>query len=296
MIKKLLAFFIVFAILFPTTSAYNKDEMLLYKAITLSRAKIEKDFPNGKQYNSYIKTFFDDLRKNNDIKKVRELDERLQKIISKYNSNPNDRNYNLALNIYYRNKLLKDYLLKWVKENNSKNTNSNNDNSWKIIIWNNNNSWKVIIENKNNSISEIISKWDQNLSKNNKGSTSYSYKVINWWNEEKVNQWETILTKNGSKKDTIVMIVANTENWFSKFKSDFRDELLKNGAIRNFSDNYVSLNWKSWYKFSYNLNNDEKTIYLIEGNNMALVVNVTKKEGSDSQNQINEIINSIKIN
>lgn len=162
MIKKLLAFFIVFAILFPTTSAYNKDEMLLYKAITLSRAKIEKDFPNGKQYNSYIKTFFDDLRKNNDIKKVRELDERLQKIISKYNSNPNDRNYNLALNIYYRNKLLKDYLLKWVKENNSKNTNSNNDNSWKIIIWNNNNSWKVIIENKNNSISEIISKWDQN--------------------------------------------------------------------------------------------------------------------------------------
>ena len=109
-----------------------EEEMKLYKAVTLSRAKIERDFYNWANYNRVINDYFNRLRINKDKRKSEELDSRLKKAMAEYSGKSyltaeDDRIYNLILNIYYRNILLKDYFLK------DYNSNSNN-NDIRVII------------------------------------------------------------------------------------------------------------------------------------------------------------------
>lgn len=267
MTKKILSLVVLFGIFIPNlTDAFNKDEMKIYKAIIVSRSKIEKDFPNWKSYNNSIKIFFERLRTNKDINKVNELDSKLEKYFSK-NKNTSDKNYNLALNIYYRNKLLKDYIFKSKNQNNS-------------II-------------SNNSISEIISKWDQIKNKwnNLNWNISFTYSIPKWWNEEKNSKWETIL-KN-TDWSTVFIVSVKQKDSFSKYKDNFKEELLKNNAIRNFSNYTTFLNNKETHIFNYNLDSYEKNIYLVNHKNMVLVINSSKKE--NVRNDLDEVINSINI-
>lgn len=325
MMKKILASLAISSVLVTTSFAsVNKEEAGLYKAITLSRAKIEKDFADGQRVNSILNNFFITLRANRDIEKVNILNSRVEKMIDDLNKkwvSATDKNYNLILNIYYRNKLLKDFHLKWVTTNNDSNSKkvvvtgtettnkiiTGNDSNKNIITGNNNNNnviitWNSNNNNNNNSISNIISKWDvtqntgTNTTKNETKSLSYTYMIPANWTEQKAGQGETILTSSNNEKDSVVMLITSYNNSFSDYANDFKAELRKDASLRNFSESNTTLNGKTAVKFSYNLSNeDSKTIYLAEYNGMILVVNATKKAKNNSSENINEIINSIKI-
>lgn len=290
--KKILAILMLSFVLLSTSKANSSEENSLYKAIVLSRYKIEKDY--WKNYNKTIQTFFENLRKNQDINRVNELDEKLKKLLSQ-SSKIDEKRYNLIVNLYSRNKLLKDFHLKWVKNTSSTSSNIITWNNSKVITWKN----ETKEENKKtNSISDIIAKWDNSLSKNNfskeKKSLSYAYKIPKNWKEQKLENGETILTnEDGNQKNSVVFVVTDFENFssFTSFKEEFKKEVLKDGAVRNFSESVANIAWKDSPVLNYSANWDEKSIYLVEHNSLVLIMNVTKKTNID----ISEIIKSIKI-
>ena len=264
-----------------------EEEMKLYKAVTLSRAKIERDFYNWANYNRVINDYFNRLRINKDKRKSEELDSRLKKAMAEYSGKSyltaeDDKIYNLILNIYYRNILLKDYFLK------DYNSNSNN-NDIRVIID------KDRDNNRNNNS-------NNRTDYNRNGSLAYNYRVLSGWHQERVRDGEMRLLRgyNSETQDSIHFLITDYNRYsrFSDFADAYKDELTRDNNVRNLRSTSTTLDWKTAYRISYDTyDSDEKTVYLVEYNGMVLIVNATKKykSPSSSNNDITQIIDSIRI-
>jgi len=264
-----------------------EEEMKLYKAVTLSRAKIERDFYNWANYNRVINDYFNRLRINKDKRKSEELDSRLKKAMAEYSGKSyltaeDDRIYNLILNIYYRNILLKDYFLK------DYNSNSNN-NDIRVIID------KDRDNNRNNNS-------NNRTDYNRNGSLAYNYRVPSGWHQERIANGEMKLLRgyDYDTQDSVHFLITDYNKYyrFSDFFDAYKDELTRDNNVRNLRSTSTTLDWKTAYRINYdNYNWDEKTVYLAEYNGMVLIINATKKYRSSysSNNDINDIINSIEI-
>lgn len=310
--KKLLASAIIASsLIVASVSANTKttDEAGLYKAVILSRAKIEKDF--GPSYNKTINTFFENMRVNPDFKKLDEIEARAERILNN-SKNTYDRNYNLVANVYYRIKLLKNYQLKVVNSNTSVNTNKNdvikgtnqinntiNDNIIRGINQQN--------SNTNSSISNIISNnsklpnsENSSTNQNSKNSFSFSYNIPQWWKEYK--KWDEVLLvdevySNPANQNSISFIITDYKkyNSFENFRDEYRKELERNYySVSDFGTN--NIDGKITYAIRYFYNSEERVVYLTEYDKMALVTNAIRRNSTISnQDGIKEILNSIKI-
>lgn len=293
--KIIVALVLAFSIIGTSFANTSKDEATLFKAIVLSKAKIEQNYAEGKKYNKIITSFFAELRTTKNYSKINELDEKLTKLISNYKnknylSREDEKIYNVILNIYYRNKLLKDYVFKWQV---------NNSNIISNIIWDNTNKTNENSKTNNSTASEIISKTDKiaNESTTVTNSLRYSYSIPIAWSEKKYDNWDISLTNNDSvNKSNVSFVTTNLKNSsLSSFTNDLKNEILKNNSVRNLSESYETIDWKSANKISYNLIEWEyKNIYIVEYNWVALVITTTENSQIISNN-ISDIIRSIKI-
>lgn len=293
--KIIVALVLAFSIIGTSFANTSKDEATLFKAIVLSKAKIEQNYAEGKKYNKIIASFFVELRTTKNYSKINELDEKLTKLISNYKnknylSREDEKIYNVILNIYYRNKLLKDYVFKWQV---------NNSNIISNIIWDNTNKTNENSKTNNSTASEIISKTDKiaNESTTVTNSLRYSYSIPRAWSEKKYDNWDISLTNNDSvNKSNVSFVTTNLKNSsLSSFTNDLKNEILKNNSVRNLSESYETIDWKSANKISYNLIEWEyKNIYIVEYNWVALVITTTENSQIISNN-ISDIIRSIKI-
>lgn len=108
---------LILSFILINTSNANNTENLLYKNTAISKAQIEKDYPNGKSLNKKIENMFVKYRYLKDKQTLNKLEVTLKKEIIKLNSKSylwrNDRKkLNLFNNLYYRTKLLLNYNLK----------------------------------------------------------------------------------------------------------------------------------------------------------------------------------------
>lgn len=297
--KKLLTSAIIASsLVFWTISANNNinDEAGLYKAVILSRAKIEKDF--WANYNKTINNFFENMRAKPDFKKIDEIEARAEKFLNNYKSGSYDKNYNLVANVYYRIKLLKNYQLKDVVKNynNSNVTKTQNSEVKKddVIKWVNQ------ITTTNNNITNIISNNSKIPNQSNSNSSknlSFSYKLPQNWKEYK--KWDEILLvdETYSKfQNSISFIITDysKNNSFENFKDEYRKELEKNYSVYNYNSN--NIDWKTTYALKYNYNSEERIVYLVEYNGKVLVINSIRRNSSISNNDtMKELLDSVKI-
>lgn len=283
-----LAIFMVF--ISSTAFAGEKkstEELKLYKSIIISKDKIETDF--GAIYNTKITKFFENLRTTKNKTKVEELDKRLSKAVKNF-SNKNfltaeeAKIYNLVLNLYFRNKLLKDYQLANISASTSTSTVINSST--------NNNSTTI----NNSTVSEIISKTNWASSTTSiTNNISFSYSLLKDWTENKSNS-QIVLT-NKDKTESINILTSEYGNYsnFANFRDAYKTELLKNWNIRNFFEKQSYLDWKTAYVFSYDiLNWETKQVYLVDFNGMVVVVTTSQKYNSISSDIV-KIIDSFKI-
>lgn len=315
--KKLLASAIIASsLIVASVSANTKttDEAGLYKAVILSRAKIEKDF--GPSYNKTINTFFENMRVNPDFKKLDEIEARAERILNN-SKNTYDRNYNLVANVYYRIKLLKNYQLKGVNVQATTTTTTNNSNTIitsnntnnDIIKWpnliNNNSSTTVNNTNNNSTITNIISSSDKlpntssSTSTNTSKSLSFSYAIPYKWKEYKRGD-EVILvdeTYSGSENQNSVNFIItdySRYNSVTNFRDEYKKELNKNYSVSDL--NVSNIDGKTTYALSYTVRNEERNVYFVEYNGMVLVINTVRRNNIiTNQDGIKEILNSIKI-
>ena len=198
--KIIVALVLAFSIIGTSFANTSKDEATLFKAIVLSKAKIEQDYAEGKRVNQIIASFFANLRSTKNYSKINELDEKLTTLVSNYKnknylSREDEKIYNVILNFYYRTKLLKDYVFKWQV---------NNSNIISNIIWDNTNKTNENKTNEtsktnNSTASEIISKTNKiaNESTTVTNSLRYSYSIPRAWSEKKYDNGDISLTNNG---------------------------------------------------------------------------------------------------
>ena len=288
--KKLLAIVALMAIIFSNvsstialdTATSSSSEAELYKAIILSRAKIERDFSNWDYYNRIITNFFTDLRLKKDHRIIDDLENRLNRIIANYSwrylNYQEEKAYNLVLNIYYRTRLLKYYILKW---------NYNTPDRDQIYVPDIRRD-----DNRNNNNNNRNNSYDRSL--------AYSYSIPSGWRESNETRSQVTLTdENYSTRGDTVNFKIEDYSKYSSFRDYFEEykrELNRDYSVRNLRDSSTTIDGKSAYRFDYSLNNwDDKTIYLVEYNGMILVVNITKKYRNSSNNRINDIVNSIRI-
>jgi len=107
----------LFSLIFSNvTNADNvSTKNKLFKEITLTNSKIQKDY-----WNKYIKTldlFFNKIRYYNNKNELLDLEKKLEPIILRYNNKSTlsikeQKQFNLIKNIYYRSKVLSVYYLK----------------------------------------------------------------------------------------------------------------------------------------------------------------------------------------
>lgn len=298
--KIIVALVLAFSIIGTSFANTSKDEATLFKAIVLSKAKIEQDYTEGKRVNQIISSFFANLRSTKNYSKINELDEKLTTLVSNYKnknylSREDEKIYNVILNFYYRTKLLKDYVFKWQV---------NNSNIISNIIWDNTNKTNENKTNEtsktnNSTASEIISKTNKiaNESTTVTNSLRYSYSIPRAWSEKKYDNGDISLTNNDSvNKSNVSFVTTNLRNSsLSSFTNDLKNEILKNNSVRNLSESYETIDWKTANKISYNLIEWEyKNIYVVEYNWVALVITTTENSQIISNN-ISDIIRSIKI-
>ncbi|PZM84924.1 hypothetical protein DLH72_02735 [Candidatus Gracilibacteria bacterium] len=283
--KKLLLSVFLSLFIFSNSFANSKQEELkLYKAIIVSKNKIEKDFTDGKIYNKAIDNLFTELRISRNKTKIDDLERRLTNAISKFSGKTymtakEDREYNLVLNLYYRTKLLKEYILKgnYSTQNNNSSSSSSSDRP---------------------SILDIINNNQSNNTK--KGSLAFNYTIPNGWKEQEISKGETVLYDGNNRNDlnSVSFLITNYDKYpsFYSFREDYKKELSKSNSVRNLSSYISKIDGKNSYVYTYNLTNgNEKEIHLVDYNNMLLVINITKKYRNTSNKDINTIIDSIKI-
>lgn len=333
--KIFLSLILVFTLFIGNVSAINQnpEEAKLYKAIILSKAKIEKDFFNWSVANKAIEDFFKKLRVSPDYKKIDDLEKRITKAMNLYQWKTYDKNYNLVSNIYYRVKLLKDYQLKdsfnsslknlnnsilnnsnsIINSSNSNNSSSKNDD---IIRWINQKVEKTddnIIRGENqkiktddNKISNIISNNNKlpNISSNNvvknnvEKSLSFSYLIPSWWKEYNKNEETILVDENFStNQNSMSFLITDYTNYnsFESFRDSYRDELSKRFYVQD-EKNYQNIDWKTTYALKYYENGADKVVFLSEYNGMILITNMAVRNSSVwSKKDLNDILNSIKI-
>lgn len=321
--KKILTSAAILSSIIVTSVSANtsiKDEPGLYKAVILSRTKIEKDFTNWKSYNNAINTFFEDLRVKPDYKKINDLEARLDNAIKNYEWKIYDRNYNLIFNIYYRLKLLKNYQLKGNIVNNSNNNSiitwtNNSQNS--IITWTNNSSnstnnniivWENLKNTKkdNSNIKNIISTssslpnqtTDSKTNSISNKSLYFKYKIpVNWVKYDKGETTLLVDETYSNYKNSVSFVITD----YSKYNSveNYRDEYKKELERRynNVRDlNSIYIDWKNTYVIRYYNWSEETNVYFTEYNGLVLVTNAVRRNSAISNNDpMTEIINSLII-
>jgi len=124
-----------------------------------------------------------------------------------------DRIYNLILNIYYRNILLKDYFLK------DYNSNSNN-NDIRVIID------KDRDNNRNNNS-------NNRTDYNRNGSLAYNYRVPSGWHQERIANGEMKLLRgyDYDTQDSVHFLIFDA----------YKDELTRDNNVRNLRSTSTTL-------------------------------------------------------
>ena len=237
--KKLLAIVALMAIIFSNvsstialdTATSSSSEAELYKAIILSRAKIERDFSNWDYYNRIITNFFTDLRLKKDHRIIDDLENRLNRIIANYSwrylNYQEEKAYNLVLNIYYRTRLLKYYILKW---------NYNTPDRDQIYVPDIRRD-----DNRNNNNNNRNNNYDRSL--------AYSYSIPSGWRESNETRSQVTLTdENYSTRGDTVNFKIEDYSRYSSFRDYFEEykrELNRDYSVRNLRDSSTTIDGKS---------------------------------------------------
>ena len=75
--KIIVALVLAFSIIWTSFANTSKDEAVLFKAIILSKAKIEQNYAEGKKYNKIIASFFAELRTTKNYSKIIKLQQNM---------------------------------------------------------------------------------------------------------------------------------------------------------------------------------------------------------------------------
>ncbi|MDD3793191.1 MAG: hypothetical protein PHI37_00050 [Candidatus Gracilibacteria bacterium] len=115
--KFLIISLFIFSLMFTYSASADgvTTKNKLFKEITLSNSKIQKDY--GNKYIKALDLYFTKIRYYNNKNELLNLEKKLEPIIVKYNNKSNlsikeQKQFNMIKNIYYRSKVLSNYYLK----------------------------------------------------------------------------------------------------------------------------------------------------------------------------------------